>query len=185
MIRIAISGTHASGKTRLIDDYCAVRPGTQRLGDPFELLEYASDPPGAAEFLAQLRVSERRLHGLSVESDWIIERTPLDFLAYLHALQALGRPQAPLQAPPPEPYLAVIGSQVDLLVLLPLEYHDNAAVAADEDPDLRIAMNDALFALVDASPLAGTDRAVEITGPPEARLARLLAFAGARRGLSD
>lgn len=181
-VRIAISGTHASGKTRLIDDYCALRPDTLKLGDPFEFLETASDPPGPSEYLAQLQIAERRLHGLSPDTDWIIERTPLDFLAYLDALEALGRTPTSPGPPSPEAYLSTIRSQVDFLVLLPLEYRDDVVVAADEDPELRIAMNDALFTLVDSFSLANTDRVVEITGPPETRLARLLAEVEGRRG---
>ena len=63
---------------------------------------------------------------------------------------------------------------VDLLVLLPLHHRDPIPVGADEDPELRAATDAALLDLADDPALTGRARIVELTGPPEERLARLL-----------
>ncbi|WP_417555848.1 hypothetical protein [Microbacterium sp.] len=47
-MRIVVSGTHASGKSTLISDFALRHPGFTVLPDPFELLDEASDAPGAA-----------------------------------------------------------------------------------------------------------------------------------------
>ncbi|NKF34763.1 hypothetical protein HER21_51015, partial [Pseudomonas sp. BGM005] len=60
------------------------------LGDPFDDVD-APDPSSAASFVAQLRVTVARLRESAGESSVISERGPVDFLAYLTALEMLGR----------------------------------------------------------------------------------------------
>ena len=88
-MRIVVSGTHASGKSTLIADFAAAHPGYRMLPDPFELLDEAAEADAAA-FVAQLRLSAARLTRLAPGDDVIAERGPLDFLAYLDALDVLG-----------------------------------------------------------------------------------------------
>ena len=63
---------------------------------------------------------------------------------------------------------------VDLLVLLPLTASDRIEVSEEEDLELRTAMNEALLELADDTDLVGAARVVEVTGSPQARLARLV-----------
>lgn len=171
---VVVSGTHASGKSTLIAEFTALHPGFEMLPDPFEMLDDADVEPGTDSFFAQLQVAAARLREPDTGVHRIAERGPLDFLAYLDALVSLRRPTSS-----PELFrsglatTAAAMAQVDLLVLLPLANADHIEVPADEDPELRWAMNDSLLELADDPDLAGNARVVEITGSPSHRLAQL------------
>lgn len=172
-MRIVISGTHASGKSTLIADFVAAHPGYRVLPDPFDLLDEA-EGADAGVFVAQLRLSAARLERLLPGETVIAERGPLDFLAYLDALDVLGRRGVTrdlLRAAAQTTARAM--AQADLLVLLPLTPADDISVPADEDPELREAMDAALREFADDPDLTGAARVVEIVGPPDRRL-RLL-----------
>jgi hypothetical protein len=181
-VRVVVSGSHASGKSTLVADLTSALPCDQ-LPDPFELVDQDDDPSGAASFVAQLRVAAERLLALPTGSRVVAERGPLDLLAYLEALDDLGRPSVDA---------ALMGSlrattqlamgQVDLLVVLPLDARDGIHVPDDEDPDLREAMDARLLDLVDdPDPLPVTTTVVEVAGSPDARLDQVLAAVRARR----
>jgi len=169
---IVVSGTHASGKSTLISDFALRHPDFTVLPDPFELIDESWDGPAAGMFAAQLRVSAHRLQpkGANV----IAERGPLDFLAYLVALEELGAPSSPGLLERSAAITADALRHVDLLVVLPLEAEDPIEVSADEHLELRSAMNDALLDLVEDADLIGPRTTVaEIVGEPDERLARL------------
>jgi len=171
-MRIVVSGTHASGKSTLIGDFSATHPGYEVLSDPYELLDEAGDEPAAGMFLAQLGISARRLTEFENGAKVIAERGPLDFLAYLTALDELGRPSRPGGHPARAVDLTVAAmAHVDLLVLLPLG--GDIRVPEDEDPELREAMDDALLELSDDPDLLGGTRVIEVTGDPNSRLAQV------------
>ncbi|WP_298866158.1 AAA family ATPase [uncultured Microbacterium sp.] len=169
-MRIVVSGTHASGKSTLISDFALGHPGFTVLPDPFELLDEASDAPGAAMISAQLRLSAERLRE-ETAADLIAERGPIDFLAYLLALADLTGDDFP------DGYLERMTAltadalrTVDLLVVLPLNDRDVIEVGAEEHPALRTAMDGILGELIDDPDIvpAGV-RVVEITGDPRTR----------------
>lgn len=167
-----VAGTHASGKSTLIADFVAAHPEFEVFGDVYELLDDAPDEPDAATFAAQFVLSAERLEGHD-GAQLIVERGPLDFVAYLEALQRLGRPTrggSPTQRMLERAAAAMAG--VDVLVVLPLNDRDRIEVSADEDLELRTAMNDALLDYVDAD-LIGAASVVEITGDASQRLAAL------------
>ncbi|MHA7985633.1 DEAD/DEAH box helicase family protein [Rathayibacter sp. CAU 1779] len=175
-MRIVVSGTHASGKSTLISDFAIRHPEFTVLPDPFDLLDESWDSPGAAMFAAQLRVAADRLRPDEFTGNLIAERGPLDFLAYLLALDELGTGSSgsPEQL---ERWTSITGealSRVDLLVALPLTAGDPIEVSADEGLELRDAMNDRLLELIDDPDLVGArPRVVEIVGSPSQRLAML------------
>ncbi|BDZ65405.1 AAA family ATPase [Agromyces mangrovi Wang et al. 2018] len=171
-LRVVVSGTHASGKTTLIDDFVDAHPGIGRWGDPYELVDDAFDAPDAAAFAEQLALSAHRLLHDDESGTVIAERGPIDFLAYLAALVELGRAAAG-SLDRARARTAEAMQRVDLLVVLPLPFRDDLPVAADEDPELRAAMNDALLDLVDDPALVGDARVVEVSGDRDARLAAL------------
>jgi hypothetical protein len=173
-MRIAVSGTHASGKSTLIADFAARHPHYETMPDPFELIDERFDQPSPAMFLRQLRIAAERLERADA-ADVIAERSPLDFLAYLAALDQLGRATASAEVL--ERARALTAStlhHVDLLVVLPLTAGGGIRVGADEDLELREAMDAALLELVDdADLILAQTRVVEITGDREARLVAL------------
>ncbi len=173
-MRIVVSGTHASGKSTLISDFVLRHPHFTVLPDPFELIDEAWDAPGAAMFARQLRISADRL-ARDEHSDVIAERSPLDFLAYLMALdewtgagvsrEVLDRSRA---------MTADALRAVDVLIVLPLSTSNPIDVGAEEFPELRLAMNDELLDLVDDTDLIGPGvHLVEITGDRQQRVAQL------------
>lgn len=173
-MRIVVSGTHASGKSTLIGDFAAAHGAFEVLPDPFELIDAVGEEAEAGSFYAQLRIAAERLRRLSPGDHAIAERGPLDFVAYLDALDALRRPgRAPGLRPHATSMTETAMANVDLLVLLPLTTTAGIDVPADEDPELREAMNDALLDLADEPDLVGDATVVEITGDPAGRLAQL------------
>jgi len=176
-MRIVISGTHASGKSTLIGDFSAAHPEYEVLPDPYELVDDAGDEPNAGLFLAQLGASARRLLEFERGARLISERGPLDFLAYLSALDELGRPSRTGGHPARAVEITIAAmAHVDLLVLVPLSR--GIRVPEDEDPDLREAMDDALLELADDPDLLAGCPVIEVVGDPADRLAQLDAAVG-------
>jgi hypothetical protein len=165
----------------LIDDFSSAEPEFEVLPDPYELLDDVD--AGGGSFFAQLQLAGARL--LEAEGNVIAERGPLDFLAYLDALEALGRPERA-----PELFRRGIDlcrdamAVVDLLVVLPLNHADRIHVPDDEDPELRDAMDAALLELIEDDDLLGGAAVVELSGTREERLAQLEAVStrGPRAG---
>ena len=172
-MRIVVSGTHGSGKSTLIADFVARRPEYLALGDPFEELDL-DDPASAASFAAQLRLTAARVRETAGEPAVISERGPLDFVAYLTALEQLGRSDGEL-IPRATAIADASSAGVDLVVLLPLDDRHPIRVPIDEDPALRDAMDAALLDLADEREGAGSTRFLTLGGDPASRLRDLLA----------
>lgn len=172
-MRIVVSGTHASGKSTLISDFHAARPEYVVLSDPFEDLDLDDDPSGERSFARQLRVTAARLQESTGCPSVISERGPLDFLAYLTALERLARSDGALLARATEIVEASM-SAIDLIAIVPLDERRPIHVTDDEDRDLRLAMDEALVELVDGFERDGTlPLTVTLIGDPEERM-RLL-----------
>ncbi|MBL3698147.1 AAA domain-containing protein [Leucobacter luti] len=172
-MRVVVSGTHGSGKSTLIADFAAAHPAWEILPDPYEYLDWADDAAGAGSFGAQLVLAAARLHEPAA-APVLAERGPIDFLAYLLALEQLGRPGASAAALERGRRLTVrAAAAVDLQVVLPLHWDDAIRVGDDEDTELRAAMNDALCELSDDPDLTGACEVLEIAGTPALRLAQL------------
>lgn len=174
-MRIAVSGTHASGKSTLISDFVGTHPEYAALPDPFELIDESDDAPNRQSFLTQLQASAERLSGDESPPDYIAERCPLDFLAYLAALELLdGQILRDDVAARAEAISAAALCQLDVLVILPLNSADAIWVPEEENRPLREAMNEALLELSDDPDRVGDrPRVVELTGNRERRLAQL------------
>lgn len=151
-MRIAVAGTHCSGKSTLIADFLAAHPEFAHEPEPYEWT-------GDADFQRQLEVSVERLSQYPPGARVIAERSPLDFVAYL---LAEGEPHEEAME------LATEGmAHVDLLVVLPLD--GSIDCPDDEDLALRDAMNERLLELVEDVDV----RVVELHGSRAARLRAL------------
>jgi len=159
-MRIAVAGTHASGKSTLIADFLAAHPEFAHEPEPYEWLDDASAEPDAEDFYRQLELSVSRLRAYGSGAHVIAERSPLDFVAYILALGDRGLADAART-------LAAQGmGHVDLLVVTS---PDGIHVPDDENPELREAMHEHLLELV-----ADADvRVIELHGPPHRRLAEV------------
>ncbi|WP_226530923.1 AAA family ATPase [Microbacterium paraoxydans] len=174
-MRIVVSGTHASGKSTLIADFRSAHPEYLSFGDPFDDLEdLVGDPAGEASFVGQLRIADARLRAAARQPDVIAERGPLDFAAYLMALERLGRSTGallPRAIEIAEDSLA----HVELVVLVPLDERRSIPVPDEEDPALREAMDQALLDLADDLEHDARARFLTVAGDGATRLATLVA----------
>lgn len=149
---IAVSGTHCSGKTTLIEDFLAAHPDYEYEPEPYEWLdEDARAEPEAEDFYRQLEVSVERLQSHGRGAKVIAERSPLDFLAYLLALEDLRRSPRDCERIASAVELVTEGlSHLDVLVIVPLDGRIEAPES--EDLELREAMNERLLELVTSDP---------------------------------
>ncbi|QKE84817.1 AAA family ATPase [Arthrobacter sp. NEB 688] len=176
-MRIVVSGTHATGKSTLVADLADALRGHTVLGDPWELVDEHLPPSSAESFVEQLHVAADRLLALEPGERVVAERGPLDLLAYLEALRALGRGGVTVDATTGLRSLALRAhSHVDLLVVVPLAGTHWLHVPDEEDPDLREAADTALLDLLDDDGVVPASLAVvEVGGDPRRRLANVLA----------
>jgi hypothetical protein len=174
-MRIAISGTHGTGKTTLAEAICARLPGHVLADEPFYLLEeegYDCDfPPSAEDYRAMLACATRSLLSPQSPSGTVFDRTPLDYLAYLTATGSDPAEQAGAAT------LRRAFATLDLLVITVITAETERILPPAELPGLRSRMNDALLELVYDDPLdAWPDTPVlELNGPLDARLETVFA----------
>jgi hypothetical protein len=164
-MRIAVSGTHCSGKTTLVEDFVAAHRDYVHEPEPYEWLDGSmAAEPAAEDFYRQLELSVDRLRTYGRDANVVAERSPLDFLAYMLALVDLGREGRDCELIAAAEELVAAGmAHIDLLVVLP---SDGIPAPASEDLDLREAMNERLLDLV-------SQNSVQIEGTREQRLRAL------------
>lgn len=178
-MRIAVTGTHGSGKTTLVDDFVAAAAGYEAVPEPYWLLAQQgvvfADGPDVAGLEEQLKQSCALLLATS-EADVIFDRCPLDFLAYLDVVSAAEgfewSPDGKLLRRV-EDALATL----DLVAFVPLQRPDEITVAI-EYPKLRTRVDARLKAMLrddDLGLLAEGPRVVEVTGTRQQRVTRLQA----------
>jgi hypothetical protein len=173
-LRIAISGTHCSGKTTLVEDFIATHGDYVHEPEPYEWLEDVYGEAAAEELTVeqvwrQLELCAERLRTYGSDARVIAERSPVDFLAYMLALSDLGRTGRDCELIASAAEVAAVGFQhIDLLVVVPLNVWDGIVAPESEDLPLRNAMNDRLLELIDTDEYAlfgdGSLRVVEIQG---------------------
>jgi hypothetical protein len=175
-MRIAVSGTHCSGKTTLVEDFLERHPEYAHEPEPYEWLADGHGASFSADLCAadvwqQLETSVERLSVYAAPSNVIAERSPIDFLAYLEALHTLGREDTSRMLAAARELVSRGMEHVDLLVILPL--NDDIGLPEDEDPELRDAMNSRLLEILDGASdeIASPARVTEIAGTRRQRLA--------------
>src|SRR6185295_1867458 len=90
-MRIAVSGTHGVGKSTLIDEFLRRHPEFVHEPEPYTVLvedlgeEFAAEPC-VEDFRRQLEFNIDRLLQHAPGENVIYERCPLDFFAYIYAL---------------------------------------------------------------------------------------------------
>jgi len=178
-MRIAVTGTHGSGKTTLIDDFVDLHGHYDHTLEPYwDLAQQGvafSSEPSTDEFVEQLDHSVSMILGAASEPNIIFDRCPLDFIAYLEILgendgvewTPTGQQQANIEAA-----LATL----DLIIFLPLSTPDDIATAI-EFPTLRLEVDDRLKRIVRDDMLGLLEqgpRVVELAGARRARIAQVL-----------
>ncbi len=170
-MRIAVSGTHRTGKSTLIDEFLRQHPDFVHEPEPYtvlveELGEEFSAEPCVDDFLRQLEFNITRLKQHQRGERVIYERCPIDFVAYIECVSATTSTGSVLDK------VRESMQHLDLIVYLPI---DNTIDAGDEEfPKLRKAVDRRLNAIYNEDDLGIISASelviVEATGPVEKRL---------------
>lgn len=170
-MRIAVSGTHGVGKSTLIDEFLRRHPEFAHEPEPYTVMvedlgEEFSAEPSVEDFVRQLQFNIERLGQYAADDDVIYERCPVDFVAYIHALD-------PQSAEDLLEGITEAMRQVDLIVYLPLD----ATSGEDEFPRLQRAVDHRLSAIFredEFGIMSSTNvNVVESGGPSDQRLRTL------------
>lgn len=179
-MRLAVTGTHGSGKTTLIDDFADAHRDYDREQEPYWALAQQgvvfADGVSLPDLEEQLEASVGMILARAGDPRVIFDRCPLDLIAYLEVVaegegidwsptgKLLGRIERALAA-------------LDLVVFLPLSQPDEIATAI-EFPRLRANVDRRLQSILrdDAlGLLADGPRLIELHGTRDARLRKLSA----------
>ena len=173
-MRIAISGTHRSGKTSLIEALgarlpkytCAEEPYHALVEDGFEF----NHPPSLEDFEAQLEWSIERLG--EGEGNVLFDRCPADFLAYIAEHEDADAFDQDLWLPRVRDALETL----DLIVFVPLEEPDRIAVSrADDATSSRSRVDEQLRAMLAEDSYGFGAEVLEVQGGIEQRLRTVVA----------
>jgi hypothetical protein len=168
-MRIAVSGSHCTGKSTLTEEFLRVHTEFIHEPEPYTVLveefgEEFSAEPSVDDFLRQLEFNIKRLQEYGSDANVIYERCPIDFLAYVGCFSHV-KPELVDQ-------VSRAVRHLDLIVYLPL---DNSIVVDEEEfPKLRQAVDRRLRAIYreeEFGIIASTNVSiVEATGPTQNRL---------------
>ena len=177
-MRIAITGTHGSGKSTLIGDFLESHGGYLHHREPYwELAEQGiafAATPNVADMEEQLEHSVTTILGTAEAADAIYDRCPVDFIAYLEVLSA----EEGDEWEPSGRQLARIEkalASLDRIVFVPVRSPDEIT-ARIERPALRRAVDRRLKQILrddDLGLFANGPAIVEITGARAVRAAAL------------
>jgi hypothetical protein len=173
-VRIAVSGTHGTGKSSLVDALGGHLPHHTTVPEPYEVLEERgyvfAHPPGVEDFVVQLRQSIITLRRRS--PNLIFDRCPLDFLGYIAASPEADRFDLDVWREPIRDAM----TRLDLVVALPADpRHD--PVNLTSDAVFRRAVDQELRDIVagDGFDLCEGVEILVLDGPWDRRVATVLA----------
>jgi hypothetical protein len=179
-MRIAVSGSHCSGKSTLIEEFLRAHPDFAHEPEPYTTMvedygEEFSAEPCADDFRRQLEFNAGRLRRYPAGERVICERSPVDFLAYMLALKDLDRDDvdSSLVETALETVLDAVRN-LDLIVLLPLDDADGIEMPDSEDPKLRASVDSRLTSIFADEEFgvfsSGCARVIEVRGTTAQRL---------------
>ena len=153
-MRVAVSGSHCTGKSTLIDVFLLTHPEFVHEPEPYVVLsedygEVFAARPSAEDFYRQLEFNLDRLRRYQLGDLVIFERCPIDFLAYMLALRDLGRDQYAMHLI--ESSLAMARGALellDLIVYLPINDTYGSMDSSAEDQELRSVVDARLAGLL-------------------------------------
>lgn len=180
-MRIAISGTHFSGKSTLVQDLSEALPRHySTVEEPYHLLEEEgyefSEEPSIEDFERQL---ERSIECLEESGPNVVfDRCPVDLLGYL-----LTHPEAEsFDLERWLPRIETAMEMLDLIIFLPIEKRDRISLPSSQDPELRLLVDEKIREILDDPPFDFDGDVVEVTGPPSERVRRVMALLGNEAG---
>ncbi len=168
-MRIAVSGSHRTGKSTLAGELALRRPGHDLVAEPYWLLVEEgylfAQPPSLEDFEAQL---ERSLELLEEDrADIVFDRCPLDCIAYLEVHPDAGAFDLGEWLPRVQRAMRTL----DLVVFVPIEDLDRINPdPAELEGVSREEVDEALKRLLLEDPLGLGLEVLEVAGPVEARV---------------
>jgi hypothetical protein len=174
-MRIAIAGTHYSGKTTLAETLAKALKGYDLVEEPYHQLvdegHEFSEIPDLADFSLQLDTCLSSIRESSPNS--LFDRSPLDFLAYARCVD-----KGSLDEDDWIPRIEEALGHLDFLIFCPIEEPDRIKVPRSEDPRLRAGVHHELESLVtnDELRLLGEVQVLEVYGSTDERLKQCLAI---------
>lgn len=172
-MRIAVSGTHRTGKSTLVEDLAEQLRGYRVVDEPYRLLEEEgyefSDPPALEDWVEQLRRSIEELEG-DLSPDLLLDRCPLDLLAYAQAHED----RDALDLDEWMPRIREATETLDLVLFVPIEHPDRIPVGPGEDPALRTSVNRELSSMLEEDSLGLGLEVVTVIGSRKERVAQVL-----------
>jgi predicted ATPase len=177
-MRIAVSGSHVTGKSTLVAALSEALPHYLTIEEPYTLLleegyEFA-ESPSLEDFELQL---ERSIESLdAAEPDIIFDRCPADILGYLlsHA------DTEAFDLSPWLPRVQVAMKKLDLVVFLPVEEPDRIALPLSEDAAYRQRVDEKLKDIIRENAFDLDVDVLEVTGSTKTRVDRVLAYLRAK-----
>lgn len=172
-MRIAISGTHFSGKSTLVEALSEALPQYTTVEEPYHLLQEEgyefAELPSIEDFELQLERSIENLDGSA--SNVIFDRCPADILGYL--LSHTGIEVFDLEEWLPRVQTAI--SKLDLIVFLPIEEPDRIVLPWSQDAAYRQRVDEKLKEIILENSFDFEVDVLEVTGSPLTRIERVLA----------
>lgn len=179
-MQIAVSGTHRTGKTTLVEELRRVLPGYVAVDEPYHRLAEEghdfAEVPSLDDFELQLELSIESLR--KAEPNRIFDRCPVDLLVYWAT-----HPDSPRSGVGRWlPSVREAMRRLDLVVFVPIERPDRVPVADPEDAAWRRRVDAKLREILFADPWDFEVDVLEVTGPAPERVRRVLAHLGAAQG---
>lgn len=175
-MKIAISGTHCSGKTTLVEELARALPTYEVVDEPYyQLVEEGhqfAEAPCLEDFELQLDRSIECIVGGG--RDGLFERCPVDFLAYLFA----HRDSMRFDVASWLPRVRSAVEQLGLIVFVPVENPDRIRVPGSENAGLRRRVDEQLRQLLTDNPWEFDMRVLEVTGATRERALHVVAHLG-------
>jgi predicted ATPase len=177
-MRIAVCGTHGTGKTTLVESLAAHLPGHAVIDEPYRQLEEEGEAfaerPVADDVERQLELSIASLE--ASDADVLFDRCPADLLAYLESVD--GADSVDLQAWIDGARPAM--SRLDLLVFVGIEQPDRIDGAGLRFRRLRRDVDEALRDIVLDDRWSFGVPVIEVTGSTADRVEQILRHLGRR-----
>jgi hypothetical protein len=167
-MRIAISGSHRTGKSTLLSLLSERLPSYATVDEPYHSMEEEghefSHPPSIEDFEAQL---ERSIRDLEDDGgDVLFDRSPIDFLAYLAAHEDADAFDLDEWLPQVRAALETL----DLIVFVPIESSDRITLSApDRRDETRGFVDEKLREMLIDDSLELELDVLEVEGDPETR----------------
>lgn len=173
-MRIAISGTHFSGKSTLVGELSRALPKYSIVEEPYYLLEEEgyefAEMPSMEDFELQLKRSIGCLE--ESEPDVVFDRCPADLLGYLLTIPDAGRFDLERWLSRARPAV----ERLDLIVYLPIEEPDRIVLPRSQDAEFRRQVDEVLREILLEDSLDFDLDVLEVSGSPRERLHQVLGY---------